>query len=288
MKKQSIVFYFLILVLSSHSFSQYFQDTTIYGTWIMTKPYFGRVIIGADNVVIDMRGNLIIGNGSGYGININFKNNVTIRSGRLGGGGGVTSGRIEGFISGIYIQGGNAATIDNIDLVDNKGDGLFIEGNARCFGVHYCDASSNDGAGFSIKNSSGTISNCRSNRNEKDGFDQNGGSIINAVNYYACNANNNLINGFENDKSTGGFRYEYCYSTYNTNHNFSFTDGASNGIFRDCIAAYSKEDGFHFNSGAGYNKVYDSRAFNNGNGDDGDRNWDDKVGTNTAIPLIPN
>lgn len=77
------------------------------------------VIIGADNITLDLNGHTILGDGSdtGSGVISNSHSNVTVTS---------SSGRgtIENFLDGVFLTGGGGNTVSRLRLTDNFGESL--------------------------------------------------------------------------------------------------------------------------------------------------------------------
>jgi parallel beta-helix repeat protein len=73
------------------------------------------LVVERDNIVVDGTGYTLHGSGSGTGIDLAGKQNVTIRN-----------IRVTGFHYGIYLYGSIDTTIFNTSLIRNEWDGLFL------------------------------------------------------------------------------------------------------------------------------------------------------------------
>ena len=93
------------------------QDTTLDSD---VGPCDGTaLLVGADNVTLDLRGYRVLGDGDGDAPGILVEN----RQGVV-----VTRGRVEQFGSGVAIVGGSGNTVIKMETIDNVGNGDFGDG----------------------------------------------------------------------------------------------------------------------------------------------------------------
>jgi Right handed beta helix region len=116
------------------------------------------LVIGADNVAIDLKGKTITGNGTGSGITDGgIDRDVAI----------IANGKIRNFNRGIYLSASGSAIISNVNSSGNTADGIFID---RCCNTLNSDTANNNGGnGIDITSDDSSLSNIVANGNGGDG-----------------------------------------------------------------------------------------------------------------------
>jgi hypothetical protein len=130
------------------------------------------IIVGADNVTIDLMGFALNGSGSGrYGISMYGRKNVEIRNGTTTG--WTTGVREESLYS------GSLHRIINVRAVGNT-EGIVLEGRGHL--VKGCEATATGvNLGIYIANNYGTVSGCRVKNVDGDGIRVGGGLVSDNV-----------------------------------------------------------------------------------------------------------
>jgi hypothetical protein len=131
------------------------------GNYFLTKNLSATgdcLVIGADNVAIDLKGKTITGNGSGSGIT----DGGIFRAVPI-----IANGRIRNFDTGISLAAGDTM-ISNVDSSKNTGDGIFI--GSCCNTLNSVTADNNGGTGIDIASDDSSLTKIEANGNGDGGI----------------------------------------------------------------------------------------------------------------------
>jgi hypothetical protein len=117
------------------------------------------LVIGANNVAIDMKGKTIKGNGSGAAITDGgVARNFAI----------IANGKISGFDDGINLDSSGQAIISNVNSSNNTGDGILI--GDCCNTLSGVTTNGNGGTGIAILDDDSNLTGIQANKNGNGGI----------------------------------------------------------------------------------------------------------------------
>ena len=117
------------------------------------------LIIGADNIAIDLKGHTITGNGTLFGVTDGGIDRDDVI---------ITNGKITNFNNGINLSNSGDAVVTNVTASSNNNDGIFI--NGCCNTVSSVTANSNGGNGVEVGEDT-NFTNVQANGNTGSGID---------------------------------------------------------------------------------------------------------------------
>ena len=117
------------------------------------------LVIGADNVGIDLKGKTIKGSGSGSAIT----DGGSTRNFAI-----IANGKISGFSDGVKLQASGQAIISNLNTSNNTGDGVLIGG--CCNTLSTVTANNNGGIGIHITSDDSNLTEVQANGNGGGGI----------------------------------------------------------------------------------------------------------------------
>jgi hypothetical protein len=117
------------------------------------------LVIGADNIAIDMMGKTITGTGTGSAIT----DSLVTRDALI-----VANGKIRNFATGVNLAASGRALISNVDSSNNTGTGVLIDG--CCNTLNSVTANNNGGTGIVIDDRDSSLTKIVANSNGAGGI----------------------------------------------------------------------------------------------------------------------
>jgi PGF-pre-PGF domain-containing protein len=251
-------------------------DTTLDSDLICTGD---GITIDANNITLDGAGYSITGDGSGSGVSLNGRSNVTVKN--------LT---VSGFDIGIYLMSSSGSTLEDNTASNNNGDGISLNSSSSGNAITGNTASNNKGGGIYLESSgSNTITGNTASGNYLEGIGLylsssntiygnivSGNSKTRSMSYGGIallNSTGNTItgNGVSNEECDGIALWDSSDSNTITSNMVSngkcggiyLYNSGSNGITGNTLSNNNWE-GISLNSSSNDNIIKDNTASGNG------------------------
>ena len=147
--KKVVLLAFVSVLFSTAVFAEFIRPVEASGTinidsdYTFTSNIYEPIVVTADNIIIDGAGYTVQGTGSGTGINMTWRSNVTLKN-----------VEVTNFYYGIYLSSSTNNTITGNTASSNYGTGIYLDYSSNNNTVYGNTASSNYGTGIYLDYSS--------------------------------------------------------------------------------------------------------------------------------------
>jgi parallel beta-helix repeat protein len=226
-------------------------------TYTFTADIYDSIVVQRDNIVVDGAGYTVQGTGSGAGIDLGYRNNVTLKN-----------VEVTNFDYGIYLSGSDNNVIAG-NIVLNNGHGIYLS-SSRNNVLTGNNVSLNDGNGIALSSSSGNVltgNNVSSNQWAGIWLSYSGNNVLTS-NAVSNNGYGIWLSDSYNNVLTGNIALNNGYGIWlwDSGNNVLFHNNLVNNIFSQAVvtAGYVNtwDNGYPF--GGNYWSDYNGTDFYSG------------------------